>query len=272
MPSDFIRLDLLPLLQSGKLDRKALAALDSTGLHHAAESIPPRNDRETQLIAIWRESLGMNFFGVRDDFFQLGGGSLQATRMFAQINKTFGTRLPPSTLIRAATIESLAEIIDSEAAPRSTAESLRLLKPGRAGPALFLVHDGVGVTLLYLNLVRRLPEELAVYGIEPRRTDRHPILHTRIPDMAAYYVQELRLAQPDGPYLLGGMWGEGPSRTRWHSNWKRADTQSRSSRSLTRWPPRHRGGPGSPLGGAGRGFGARSRRRDGICGNGSRPD
>ena len=58
--------------------------------------------------------------------------------------------------------------------------------------------------LPYLDLVRRLPEELTVHGIEPYSNDRCPMLHTRIPEMAADYVRRIRNAQPEGPYLLGG--------------------------------------------------------------------
>ena len=73
------------------------------------------------------------------------------------------------------------------------------------GPALVLVHDGVGDTLVYKNLARRMPAMVKVIGIEPHGTGYWPILHTRIPDMAAYYVQQLRQIQPQGPYFLGGL-------------------------------------------------------------------
>jgi thioesterase domain-containing protein len=69
----------------------------------------------------------------------------------------------------------------------------------------FLVHDGDGETLLYLNLARRMPEELTVIGVEPHRIARVPLAHTRIEDMAAWYIEEMRKRQPFGPYLLGGM-------------------------------------------------------------------
>ena len=59
------------------------------------------------------------------------------------------------------------------------------LRPG--GPRkLFVVHDGKGETLLYLNLARRLPNDLAVIGIGPRRVPGVPVAHTRIEDMAAF--------------------------------------------------------------------------------------
>jgi amino acid adenylation domain-containing protein len=207
-PSAFVRLDELPVLANGKVDRRVLAARGSTVLEQAGGgSAGPRDDRERRLIAIWRDLLLTRSIGIDDDFFLLGGTSLQATRMLAEIDREFGVKLPRSALVRASTIEDLARIIQSGRARGLDAESLQLLKPGAGGPGpcLFLVHDGIGETLLYLNLVRRMPEELAVYAIEPHHDDRHPLLDTRIADMAAYYVRQIQRVQPEGPYCLGGM-------------------------------------------------------------------
>jgi amino acid adenylation domain-containing protein len=209
----FVRLDELPVLPNGKVDRRALAARGPAAFEQAGGCIEPRDDRERRLVSIWRDLLGAQSIGIRDDFFLLGGSSLQAARMLTEIDRAFGAKLPRAALVRAPTIEDLARIIQSHATGQVDAESLQVLKAGsggeRQGPALFLVHDGVGETLLYLNLVRRMPEELAVYGIEPHHSDRHSILNTRIADMAAYYIQQVKRVQPEGPYCLGGMCGGG---------------------------------------------------------------
>jgi thioesterase domain-containing protein len=92
---------------------------------------------------------------------------------------------------------------------RSWASRMRsgaLIALKRGGPRkLFLVHDGEGETMLYLSLARRLPDDLAVFGIEPRRIARVPLAHARIEDMAASYIQAVRKIQPHGPYRLGGL-------------------------------------------------------------------
>jgi thioesterase domain-containing protein len=81
-----------------------------------------------------------------------------------------------------------------------------LIELRRGGPrGLFLVHDGEGETLLYLNLARRMPKDFTVFAIEPRRIARVPLAHTKIEDMAAFYIGEMRKKQPQGPYLLGGL-------------------------------------------------------------------
>jgi thioesterase domain-containing protein len=70
---------------------------------------------------------------------------------------------------------------------------------------LFLVHDGFGETLLYLNLAKVLQPTMSIYGIEPRRLPGIPLAHASIEEMAAFYVDEIRSIQPRGPFLVGGM-------------------------------------------------------------------
>ncbi len=164
----------------------------------------PRTEQERSLVALWKRVLQLDEIGVHDDFFLLGGTSLKAARLFAGIEEQFGTKLPMTTILEARTIALIAARIGS-GGQDGLRESLRVLKPGGPGPALFLIHDGDGETLLYANLAGRMPESLAVYGLEPLGTDRCPILHTRIPEMAKYFARLVRDVQPEGPYFLGGM-------------------------------------------------------------------
>jgi FkbH-like protein len=184
---------------------RAVEAASMTGRSLETPFVLPNTAIERQLSGIWCRVLHLDRVGIRDPFNDLGGTSLKAARLFVEIESQFGIRLPMTTLLDAPTVEELA--IRIAAAGRGEArQSLRLLRPGaEAGPALFLVHDGDGEILLYMNLARRLPEDLAVYGIEPHGTDRCPTILTTIPEMAAYYIARVREACPSGPYLLGGM-------------------------------------------------------------------
>jgi thioesterase domain-containing protein len=90
--------------------------------------------------------------------------------------------------------------------PRRVEGSGTLIELKSGGPRnFFLVHDGEGDTLLYLNLARRMPDDLAVFGIAPLSIARVPLAHTSIEEMASFYVNEVRKKQPHGPYLLGGL-------------------------------------------------------------------
>lgn len=162
----------------------------------------PATDAERKLAALWQELLTVDRLGVEDDYFALGGTSLTAAQLFADIAHRFGVKLPLTTILDYPTVRALARRIESTNPAQS--DVLIELKPG--GPrSLFLIHDGDGETLLYRNLARRLPPELSVYGIEPRRLSRVPLAHTRIEDMARFYIEEMRRKQPKGPYMLGGL-------------------------------------------------------------------
>jgi len=151
---------------------------------------------------LWQEVLNIDGLGVEDDYFALGGTSLLAARMFAEINRRFGVQLRLTAILDAPTVRSLARLLSSERAERS--EVLVELKRG-GGQYLFLVHDGDGETLLYLNLAQHMAGDVTVYGIEPQRQPRVPLAQTRIEDMARCYIQAVKTKQPHGPYRLGGL-------------------------------------------------------------------
>ena len=92
IPARLIALAELPLNPNGKVDRRALAALDPLDVAGPAASTPPRTLLEERLAAIWREVLEKPEIGVHDDFFTLGGHSLLAIRVLAQIQERWASR------------------------------------------------------------------------------------------------------------------------------------------------------------------------------------
>jgi FkbH-like protein len=198
--------DLARTLASGKDVLRAARMRDARRRLLPGKPTNPMTDTERKLLALWQELLGVDGLGVEDDFFALGGTSLLAARLFAGIARQFGAKLSLASIVEAPTVRALSRLLESQRMERSN----NLVELKRGGPrSLFLVHDGHGATLLYLNLARRMPNSLAVFGIEPRRIPGMPIAHARIEDMAAFYIQEVRKIQPHGPYLLGGLCGGG---------------------------------------------------------------
>jgi acyl carrier protein len=162
----------------------------------------PATDTERELRALWEQILGIDGLGVEDDYFALGGTSLMAARLFAEVSRRFGVRLPLSTILEAPTVRALSRHVEQ----KGTSPAGLLIDLKRGGPrSLFIVHDGIGETLLYLNLARRMPNDLAVIGIKPRRLPGVPLAHISVEDMASCYIEEIRKRQPHGPYLLAGM-------------------------------------------------------------------
>jgi acyl carrier protein len=120
VPGVFHRLDELPRLPNGKVDRNRLAQIAATeGVLEGAgdgsggaEHVPPETDTERAVAAIWSEVLGRDGIGVRDDFFRIGGHSLLATRIMARIRRRLGADLPLRALFQHPTIRSLATAVD----------------------------------------------------------------------------------------------------------------------------------------------------------------
>ncbi len=148
----------------------------------------------------------MGPIGVRDDFFCLGGHSLLAVRLMARIQASFGQHLPLASLFQGATIEKQASLLHEQPHDRSSA--LVSIQPKGEGLPFFCVHPGGGNVLCYNELANQLGLERPFYGLQARGLDENQVPHTRIEDMAAYYIDAIRRVQPDGPYLLGG-WSMG---------------------------------------------------------------
>ena len=206
---------LLPLsdeeqqwLEECKLQVNSTPATERTRSATAPPLVQPRDALELQLTKIWAEVLGRDAIGVKDSFFELGGESLIAMRLFAQIEQQLGQNLPLATLIQAPTIEQLANILRQEgwSPPWS---SLVPLRASGSKPPLFLVTPGAYTALHYLDLVHLLDPEQPVYGLQSQGLETEQAPHTCIEDMAAHYIQEIQTLDFDGPYLLGGRCGLG---------------------------------------------------------------
>ena len=217
--------------------------------------VEPHTAVQRELVDIWRRLLKLDRVGIRDRFEDLGGTSIQAAQMFGQILTQFDVSLPMSAILEAPDVERLAETV--VAASRGEARgSLKCLKTGQpGGPVIFLVHDGDGETLLYLNLARHLPAGFAVYGLEPLAGERCPLVHTTIPQMAAHYREQACTICPAGPYFVGGLCAGGTIAFEMARQWRAAGARVGLVALLDAADVRHAPKNGSTLrGAAGRTF------------------
>ncbi|HEY2919727.1 MAG TPA: non-ribosomal peptide synthetase [Candidatus Binatia bacterium] len=111
IPTAFIALDALPLTDTLKVDRKALPEPKGLRPEIAVSYAPPRNSVEEALVKIWAEVLDFNQVGVHDNFFDLGGHSLAATRVISRVGQTFPLELPVTVLFDSPTVAEMAEVI-----------------------------------------------------------------------------------------------------------------------------------------------------------------
>jgi amino acid adenylation domain len=204
IPASFMLMDALPVNINQKVDRLTLSRITELPANTTVTSDPPRNDLERQLVEIWEAVLQVKNIGVRDDFWEIGGDSLRSVALMTAIDKKVGIALPVSALFTNPTIEQLALLCSTDT--DHTVASIVCLKRGSDNrPAVFFVHDGAGESMPYLNLAMRLHPDHSVYGIHPKSSRHHPILHTRLSEMVDHYISLIKSVQPQGPYLVGGL-------------------------------------------------------------------
>ena len=203
IPSTFVFLDHLPLTRSGKVDRLALPVSEGSRFLDETRYVGPRTRMERALVVIWEDVLEMNPIGVQDDFFDLGGYSILAVNLMYQIEKLTGRTLPLSTLFRARTIESLAEVLVEDNAS-SPMKALIPIQAAGNNPPLFFVHLIGGNVLSFAELPKFIGQEQPLYGLQAIGLDGQEQPIDNIEEMAARYIEEIQMTQPRGPYFLAG--------------------------------------------------------------------
>ncbi len=204
LPSVFVSLASMPLTPNGKVDRRALPAPQQLELAPTEGFVAPRDEAESKVVKIWEDVLGVRPIGVRHDFFELGGHSLLAAKLMSLIAREFNSNLPIATLFQARTVEQLVHILrDRGWSPMWS--SLVAIQTKGTKPPFFCVHGIGGNVLGFHDLSRRLGLSQPFYGLQARGLDGAIAPHTRVEDMAAHYVKEVRHLRPQGPYFLGGL-------------------------------------------------------------------
>jgi len=213
IPSRIIAVETLPVTENGKIDESILA---NTAHALEEESEPPRKpegDFERSMAQLWKRTLNIEDVPANRSFFDLGGHSLQALKLFSQIDKQFGQRLPLSTLFESPTVEQLAKIIQkskpekkASSEPRYTKQTNNLAALKKAGTRtpLFCIHGGDGGSLIYRKLAEELPDDRPFYALEAPSLSGIGEVAPTIEETAADYLAQIRSVQPKGPYLISG--------------------------------------------------------------------
>ncbi|MHB8383170.1 MAG: condensation domain-containing protein [Candidatus Binataceae bacterium] len=201
--SDIVVVDRLVLNRNGHGDQSSLPTLRIDRPKRNRAVVAPRDELESQLVAVWEELLGVCPIGITDSFFELCGHSLLAMRLFAKINAIWATRLPLSILFEAPTIEHLADILRQQGW-RPPSSSLVAIRPAGSRPPLFIVSGLGGNVIRFNEIARHLHPDRPLYALQPPGLNGSGPYLTCLEDMAAHYIREIKAKQPAGPYYLAG--------------------------------------------------------------------
>jgi thioesterase domain-containing protein/acyl carrier protein len=207
VPALFMVLEALPLTANGKRD---LAALPSPAFPRSEgneQVVAPRNALELGLAHIWEELLDIRPIGVKENFFALGGHSLLAIRLMTRIQKVYHIDVPLNIFFQHPTVEELAQILRQEIVQGESSSLIVFQKEGKKQP-FFCIHPGGGNVFCYAELASALGNDRPFYALQAIGLEADIPAYSTIEEMAAHYLQEIMLIQPQGPYLLGG-WSMG---------------------------------------------------------------
>ena len=227
----------VPHIIVSSLDMEALIAQAATPFDSAGDTqkfdrpqldgeyAAPETDVERTLVGIWEDLLGVQNVGVEDSFFDLGGHSLIAVRLFAKVRKTYNVDFPISVLFEAPTIRACAALIQDrtgvtdvpgEQAPKRKTKTRRFkhivaMHDGEGGTKspFFLVAGMFGNVLNLRHLAQLIGTDRPFYGLQAKGLYGDEDPHMSIRDAARDYIAEMKQVQPHGPYFLGGFSGGG---------------------------------------------------------------
>ncbi|HEX7306215.1 amino acid adenylation domain-containing protein [Lentzea sp.] len=172
LPDRIARLDDLPRTESGKLDRKALAAIE-VAEDRRTPLVPPRNAVEATIAEVWQRVLGVDTAGVHDDFFQLGGHSLLAVRLASQLANALGHTVSSADVLGKRTIAGIAEAVTTGDSESAEGPLVWFRREG-GQPPLLCVHPGGGSAHWYDKLADELPADQPVVAFQYEGAQRFP--------------------------------------------------------------------------------------------------
>jgi acyl carrier protein len=108
VPAAFVQLERMPLTSNGKIDRRALPDADLAKFSSKADCTQPRTPLEEEVLAAWQEVLGIERIGLNDNFFEIGGHSVLATRIIILLRSNLGLNISLRLLFENATVAGMA--------------------------------------------------------------------------------------------------------------------------------------------------------------------
>jgi thioesterase domain-containing protein/acyl carrier protein len=175
--------------------------IENPGNTATRKYLAPRSESELMLVGIWESMLNFQPIGVNEDFFELGGTSIIAIRLFTEIEKRFQKKLQPISLLNHRTVEALAKFI-AEENKEARFSSLVPLRASGSKPPVFCLHAGGGHVFFYKDLAKHLGPDQPVYALQRLGVDDVTQAAQDIESTAAHYLEEIRKVQPNGPYSL----------------------------------------------------------------------
>ena len=204
----------LPVNATSKVGQAEIERIRSDMLNDAARAVDvtpvPWTVLERQIATLWADALdiAVGDIGRDDDFFLLGGDSLQVYELFVHLRSRYGIAVGLADLFDdASTVAGMARMVERSSDGSTAARGARRLVPIKEDgdwPPLFALPGSGGNPVGYVHLGRLLDRRQPLIGIESRGLDGSSLPLTRVEDIAKDNLAAIRAVQPTGPYFIAG--------------------------------------------------------------------
>ncbi|UXA20750.1 alpha/beta fold hydrolase [Mycobacterium sp. SMC-4] len=206
IPTHVVMLESLPRNERGKVDRAALPAPTRGPIE------PTHPGSETQIAQAWAQILRLEEVGRNENFYALGGDSLNVLQMVTVVGEQHQVVLAPSDLAKAPTVAQFATVVDArrnghagQRGTRLAPTTVVLRAPGSQTRETVFCFAGAGASALsFVPLADRIPPDTAVVAFQAHGLENRGFPDWTVARAARRYVEDLVKIQPSGPYTLVG--------------------------------------------------------------------
>lgn len=163
-----------------------------------------QNKFEHDIRLIWQEVLEVEEIGLHDNFFDIGGRSLSAVRVFILLKERLNINASPIVLLEHPTIDALAKLFLEDGAEAESWSTIVPLRSKGSKKPVFCLHGGGGHVMFYRPMVSHLSPDQPAFGVQPVGGDGVEKKLETVEEMAEYYIGEIRKTEFNGPYSLLG--------------------------------------------------------------------
>ncbi len=164
IPSSYVQLKALPLTKNGKIARHKLP---DPQIENKVKFVPPRNETEALLCKIFSEVLGVKKIGIHDNFFTLGGHSLQAIQLVSKISIAMNCDISVKSLFVRPTIAEFSSILQKKSKPSQPMNQATQSKPElQISPFIKVEHRSL-LTLLMTGKIAPIDSAALTYFPTP---------------------------------------------------------------------------------------------------------
>lgn len=207
IPSCFIKLKEIPLTPNGKVDRKTLPE-PKENMIKETEYEKPKNEVERKLVEICREVLSLEEISVTDNFFDIGGDSLNIVSFVIKTKKELNIEIPLNEVYKSSTIRQIANYISANKCNHHDDKLVNkgkiLIKESQNDQHFFFIHAGYEEIGAYTELCKNLGDNFTYWGIRANEYLGLSPRNLSMEEVVQDYLSKIKAIQPQGPYHICG--------------------------------------------------------------------